>query len=966
MKENPIKILLIEDNSLDVRLIRETLKGAEGAHYELRIATSLSVGVTMIDTYDEMDIILADLSLPDSSGMNTYHQIHAYAPNKPIVILTGLDDQQMAVMAVKEGAQDYVIKGDCSSSQLSRIIRYAIERNRLVIELEEKNKSLEAARGALEIEVSSRTVELQEERDLAQAYLDNAEIIVVALNPQGKIRNINRKGCQILGYSEEELLGKDWFNHCLPSEGIDSIKEVFSQLMSGQLDPVEYYENPVLTKGGEQRLIAWHNNILRDQENKIYGLFSSGQDITERKKAEDELKAHVAFLDSVMIQSPYAMWISDAAGTVIRTNKALLEALNLTDEQIIGNYNVFKDENLVEQGVVPLVKAVYEEHKPTRFSIPWAGEQAGHNEFSGVSDLWIDVSIFPVVNDDGDLVNVVCQWVDISERMRAELSLFESEAKMRSIFHVAPVGIGVVSNRVLTEVNERFCEITGYSKNELIGSSSKIIYPSDDEFEYVGSEKYRQIAINGTGTVETRFKRKDGSLIDVLLSSTPINPDDHSFGVTFTTLDITDRKQAEKAVIHRLELEQLNKKVSTSFINTKGVQLDEAIQQSLADIALFAGANRGSLFILSQDLAQITNTHEWCSNPEDSQINLLQDIPFATFGYYQKQLLAHNSIVISTLSDLPKEAAGEWEWIEEHGFRSLLFIPLLKQERLCGTLGIYGEMGEEVFWSPEFITMLEFIGDIIQNVLERKEVEEELDQYRQHLEKLVAERTAQLEAFAYSVSHDLKAPLRGIHGYSRLLIKHHADQLDDEGKLFLQNVSQAADNMRQLIDDLLEYTRMERRDIVTREVDLRGVIEALLEEFESEIKTHDVDIQVDLPCATLNADFESLAQVMRNLIDNALKYSSQSEDPRIEIGGSMNDNNCQVWVRDNGIGFDMRYQERIFEIFQRLHRVDEFPGTGVGLAIVHKAMQRMGGHVWAESEEGRGATFYLEFPRSLS
>jgi PAS domain S-box-containing protein len=222
---------------------------------------------------------------------------------------------------------------------------------------------------------------------------------------------------------------------------------------------------------------------------------------------------------------------------------------------------------------------------------------------------------------------------------------------------------------------------------------------------------------------------------------------------------------------------------------------------------------------------------------------------------------------------------------------------------------------------------------------------------------------AELETFAYSVSHDLKAPLRGIDGYSRLLLKEHADRLDDDGRTFVRTICRAATEMNQLIDDLLAYSRLERRTVHTTQVALLPLVEAVIAEFGAEIQAQGVELRVDLPCETVTAEAKGLSQALRNLLSNALKFSHSAAQPRVEIGGQVTGEVCTISVRDNGIGFDMQYHDRIFEIFQRLHRAEDFPGTGVGLAIVRKAARRMGGRVWAESAPGEGATFFLEIPR---
>ncbi|GEM_PF-5273686 len=261
---------------------------------------------------------------------------------------------------------------------------------------------------------------------------------------------------------------------------------------------------------------------------------------------------------------------------------------------------------------------------------------------------------------------------------------------------------------------------------------------------------------------------------------------------------------------------------------------------------------------------------------------------------------------------------------------------------------------------------------VVRDVTEQRRTEAAVIQLNAELEERVAQRTAELatinkelETFTYSVSHDLKAPLRGIDGYSRLLIEEHRQYLNEEGQLFLRNVRRGVAQMGQLIEDLLAYSRMERREMQGISLDLLSLLECIIAERTDELYTNNAKVELHFETRHLvQADPDGLGLVLRNLLDNALKFQRPNTPPVIEFSASVVKQHLIVAIKDNGIGFAMQFHDRIFEMFQRLQPAEEYPGTGIGLAIVRKALTRMGGHIWAASAPGQGATFFIKLPLS--
>ena len=512
-----------------------------------------------------------------------------------------------------------------------------------------------------------------------------------------------------------------------------------------------------------------------------------------------------------------------------------------------------------------------------------------------------------LVDEEGNPSGTRGTAYDITKRVQADQALRENEENLRDLVENMLDGVAIVdenAHHIFT--NLKFSEITGYSRDELLNMTGWDFTRPQDKAMLQQRMKDR-VAGNPIPTYYDRIiLRKDGTEVPVEMS---------------TTVTIWQGKKRPMAIIHDIT-ERQRAEMEMQALSSR----QEAILASVPDIIMEVDNNK---------------IYTWANQPG--------------LQFFGEDVVG-------------KEAAFYFEGEQDtygtvqplfNGAENMIYVESWQRRK-------DGKKRLLAWWCR---ILLDESGNVTgalssaRDITGRIEAEETIRRQRDELELRVIERTAQLEAFAYSVSHDLKAPLRGIHGYSSLLLKKYANDLDEEGKFFLENVYQAAENMRQLIDDLLAYSRMQRRDLVFCAVDLSEIVTKLLDEFAHQITTAQIDVQVDLPCERLQADVESLAQVLRNLISNAIKFSDQATAPRIEIGGKVEKNACILWVRDNGVGFDMRYHERIFAIFQRLHRVDEYPGTGIGLAIASKAMQRMSGRVWAESEPGRGATFYLEFPK---
>ncbi|MHB1100637.1 MAG: sensor histidine kinase, partial [Burkholderiales bacterium] len=304
----------------------------------------------------------------------------------------------------------------------------------------------------------------------------------------------------------------------------------------------------------------------------------------------------------------------------------------------------------------------------------------------------------------------------------------------------------------------------------------------------------------------------------------------------------------------------------------------------------------------------------------------------------------------------------------KRGYRSSAGFAFELGGKRIGLINIYADrvdfFGEDIVnLLHELCADISFALDYLDQQSKREAAEESLMRLNAELDSLVKIRTlqleaanAELEAFSYSVSHDLRAPLRSIDGFSEILLRKHAEQLDDTGRDYLGRVRRAARRMGELIEDLLQLSSVTRTEIRKESVDMSRIVESVIREFDAGERRIEWVIRPDIEVL---ADARLMKIVMENLLGNAWKFTVSRPLARVEFGMYEQEGEKILYVRDNGVGFDMKYAGKLFGAFQRLHKFEEFEGTGIGLATVQRIVRRHGGRIWAEGEVNVGATFYF-------
>ena len=530
---------------------------------------------------------------------------------------------------------------------------------------------------------------------------------------------------------------------------------------------------------------------------------------------------------------------------------------------------------------------------------------------------------------------------EVEERREAE----EGRQKQLAAMEASIVGMSIHdAEGRFTYANPAYKDIYGYAPEEIKGKSWQVLY-ADDQIEHVEAEALTQLQEENRWTGELRGRTKSGDAVDTLISLTPLRDG----GLACIAQDITEQKRQERALQQYADRLEALHEIDRAILAAESPQAiaDAALQRCTAQLP----CTRASIVVFDHEagegeiLGSVTES--------DSQLAGGKRYPIEAF-HLTERLHQGGAEVVNDLQAI--DATPVLKRLQNEGIRSFISLPMLLDGRLIGLINL-GDEAQGVF-TEDYQDLMREVTDQVAIAIRQARLLERVQHQAEVLEQRVAERTAELESFTYSVSHDLRSPLRAIDGFSRLLDQEYGDLLDDEGQRLLSVIRTSASRMGQLIDDLLALSRLGRQDMRTVPIDMEELASSVVEEL---LRIHDdaavtIDIQT-LPEAT--GDPAMVRTILTNLLSNSLKFSREEEAPRIVVGADIQEGTPVYHVRDNGAGFDMAYADKLFGVFQRLHDDEDFEGTGVGLAIVHRAIARHGGSVWAESTVGEGATFYF-------
>ena len=867
----------------------------------------------------------------------------------------------------------------------------------------------------LDITERKKTEEIiKKEVEKSKNYLNIAGVVIIALDTEGNITLLNKKGHKILQYNEGELIGKNWFKTCLPKRYRQDNYEIFKKLKQGRLDLAEFNENSILTKNGDEKIIAWHHSLLFDSNGNIIGTLSSGEDITERKKAEEKLKdseeKHRYFFDNAQV-GLYWSGISD--GKILECNDIFAKLFGYdTREECLANYNI------IEHYIHPnarseLLEEIRDNKEVKNYEI--------HITRRDGTPIWLSISARMFEKED----RIEGAAIDITERKKAEQKLKENTEFTQNVFNAIQDGLSVLDLDLnILKVNPYIIEMYG-PIDQIVNRKCYDVYQKrSSPCPWCPSIKTIETGYLNASIVQ--YPTNDNPTGWLELTAFPLkNKDGIVEGIIEYVKDITARKNAEE----KLQLERdnflniLNSMEDGVYIVDQNFDIEYINPILIKEFGYFEGMKCFKYFEdLNEPCPRCKNKEviqgktvkgEWFSfknqktydvidtplkNPDGSisKLGIFRDISerkkveqelieseekFRTIAERSLMgilILQDNQVkyVNKGLLDLFEYSQKDiinWEkddLINLIHTKDLQFLRKYRERLRSGEIGLRPYYSFRVFtklgkakWIDQFSKEIHYKGRsaelvTIIDITEKKEVEQELIKIN-NLKSELLRRS----------SHELRTPLVSIKGFSDLLLELHRDKLDDYVIKTIKNIRMGCDRLESLVNDILKTAELKSGTIMLKKTkeDLALLIKICVSELEglSELRNHTINIEIQ---DKIICTFEKVQmhEVIFNLLSNAIKFTPPNG--KIKIKSEAENSLIVISIKDNGIGFSMEEKNRIFTQFGKIERYGQgydimSEGPGLGLYISKKIIEMHGGEIWLESEgRDKGSTFYFSLP----
>ncbi|HEY9642331.1 MAG TPA: PAS domain S-box protein [Coleofasciculaceae cyanobacterium] len=930
----PLTILLVEDNPADVDLLAESL---DDAAWEIIHVERLRDALHYLNQNPEVDVILLDLSLPDSQGLDIIPPIHIAAPNTPIVVLTGTDDTQLAVQAVSKGAQDYLVKGQITSQLLTRAIHYAIERTQALKQLQESDRRFRA--------VFNQTFQF-----------------MALLSPDGVILEVNQALDNIKGFRLGEMINclKWEVDHCNYSKDMQQwMKNAIASAAQGQIVREE-----VMVRDDHQEPIWLDFSLkpMKDAAGQVISLIVESRDISDRKRIEADLAESEAKFRHLVEGANDLIWSSDEEGQLTYLSPQFKVLFGWQPEAWLGRsvMHLIHPDDLTSS-------RVYIEQVLT------LGKNVEEFEFRHLCQdghyVWVLTSATPVKHQ-GKVIGAQGILRDISDRKQAEAALKVSEHRYLTLAAAAPVGIfRTNANGHYLYVNERWCEISGLTLAEAADTGWTTALHSEDQAR-ISTEWYRCAQTGEQFSSEYRFQRQDGKVTWVFGQSVQERDENGAIaGYVGTITDISDRKQAEVRLEQQAEQERQLSAITQRLRSS--LHLEEILNITVEEVRQVLQADR---VLIYQVLPGGTGAAlaESVAPPWTKVLNL-SFLP----GVFPEEHHPHYlQGWIYNLSDCQTEPVLPYlaEFFQTLQVRAKLVVPIVQNEKLWGLL-ITHQCERPRQWQEWEIDWLRQLSNQLSIAIQQSELYAQLQDSNCQL----ARATRLKDEFLANMSHELRTPLNAILGLSEVMQEQVYGDINEKQRQALQTIHSSGTHLLELINDILDLAKIEAGQV---ELNLAPTaIHTLCQASLSFVKQQafqkgiqlEMNIQPHLPDLLL--DERRIRQVLINLLSNAVKFTPECGHITLEVSQAQRvppadspaaapQDVLQIAVIDTGIGIA---PENLNKLFQPFIQIDsalnrQYEGSGLGLALVKRIVELHGGSIEVFSHKSMGSRFTVVLP----